>query len=127
MISLFILTQTFPKDLKPANYRDPATRRLVARSEIERREHYIQSMKASLGETHPLVLLTLNCLEYDQEDRPSAVVVLRQLKEVGTTLPQNCIQIKLELIQQAAGKEEEIHQVAERVSNEKQTQIDSLQ
>ncbi len=91
VVFLFTLMQTFPKDLKPANYRDPATRRLVARSEIERREHYIKPMKAALGETHPLVQLTLACLEYDQEDRPSAVVVLRGLKEVGTTLPQNCL------------------------------------
>ena len=126
VVSLFTLTQTFPKDLKPATYRDPATRRLVARSEIERREHYIQPAKAALGETHPLVQLTLNCLEFDQEDRPSAMVVLRGLEEVGTTLPQNCTQTKLELIQQVAVKEEKIQQVAERVADEKQAQIDAI-
>ncbi|XP_064397166.1 probable serine/threonine-protein kinase drkD [Halichondria panicea] len=125
VVSLFMLTQTFPKDLKPATYRDPATRRLIARSEIERREHYIQPAKAALGETHPLVQLTLNCLEFDQEDRPSAVVVLRGLEEVGTTLPQNCTQTKLELIQQVSVKEEEL-QVAERVADEKQAQIDAI-
>ncbi len=124
MLSLFTLTQTFPKDLKPATYRDPATRRLVARSEVERRENYIVPMKAALGETHPLVQLTLACLEHDQEDRPSAVVVLRGLEEVGTTLPQNCTQTKLELIQQVAVKEKEIQHVA-RVANEKQAQIDA--
>ncbi len=112
VVSLFTLTQTFPKDLKPATYRDPATRRIVGRSEIERREDYIIPMKAALGETHPLVQLTLACLEYDQEDRPSAAVVLRGLEEVGTTLPQNCTQTKLELIQQVAVKDEEIQQVA---------------
>ena len=47
-------------------------------------------MKAALGETHPLVQLILACLEFDQEDRPSAVVVLRGLEEVGIVLPQNC-------------------------------------
>ncbi len=124
MLSLFTLTQIFPKDLKPATYRDPATRRLVARSEVERRENYIVPMKAALGETHPLVQLTLACLEHDQEDRPSAVVVLRGLEEVGTTLPQNCTQTKLELIQQVAVKEKEIQQIA-RVANEKQAQIDA--
>ncbi len=124
MLSLFTLTQIFPKDLKPATYRDPATRRLVARSEVERRENYIVPMKAALGETHPLVQLILACLEFDQEDRPSAVVVLRGLEEVGTTLPQNCTQTKLELIQQVAVKEKEIQQVA-RVANEKQAQIDA--
>ena len=121
VVSLFTLTQTFPKNLKPATYRDPATRKIIGRSEIERREDYIISMKAALGETHPLVQLTLACLEYDQEDRPSAAVVLRGLEEVGTTLPQNCTQTKLELIQQVAVKDEEIQQVAA----EKQAQIDA--
>ena len=124
VVSLFTLTQTFPNDLKPATYRDPATQRLVARSEIERREHYIESMKAALGDTHPLVQLTLACLEYVSEDRPSAAVVLRGLEEVGTTLPQNCTQTKLELV---AVKDEEIQQVAERVAAEKQAQIDQFQ
>ena len=121
VVSLFTLTQTFPKDLKPATYHDPVTRRIVGRSEIDRREKYIVPMKAALGETHPLVQLTLACLEYVSEDRPSAVVVLRGLEEVGTTLPQNCTQTKLELIQQVAVKDEEIQQVVA----EKQAQIDA--
>ena len=112
VVSLFTLTQTFPKDLKPPNYHDPRTRRIVGRSEIERREHYIQSMQAALGETHPLVKLTLDCLEYLPEDRPSAVEVLRRLKEVERTVPRNCTETKLELIRQIGDlitrKEEEI-------------------
>ena len=112
VVSLFTLTQVFPKDLKPATYRDPVTRRVLGRTEIERREHYIQPMQADLGETHPLVKLTLDCLEYDPEDRPSAVEVLRRLKEVGRTVPGNCTETKLELIQQIGDlitrKEEEI-------------------
>ncbi len=79
-------------------------------------------MKAALGETHPLVQLTLACLEYVSKDRPSAAVVLRGLEEVGTTLLQNCTQTKLKLIQQVAVKEEEMQQVAA----DKQAQIDAL-
>ena len=112
VVSLFTLTQTFPKDLKPSTYHDPRTRRIVGRSEIERREHYIQLMQAALVETHPLVKLTLDCLEYLPEDRPSAVEVLRPLEEVGRTVPRNCTETKLELIQQiddlTTRKEEEI-------------------
>ncbi len=100
-----------PKNIQPTN-KDLPTRKIVGRSEIERREDYIVPMKAAFGETHPLVQLTLACLEFDQEDRPSAAVVLRGLEEVGTTLPQNCTQTKLELIQQVAVKDEEIQQVA---------------
>ena len=122
VVSLFTLTQTFPRNLKPAAYYDPATRRVLGRTEIERRENYIVSMKAALGETHSLVQLTLDCLEFLPEDRPSAVVVLRRLEEVKTTLPQNCTQTKLELIQQVAVKEEEI----QRAVADNQAQSDAI-
>ena len=118
VVSLFTLTQTFPKDLKPHNYLDPRTRRIVGRSEIERREHYIQPMQADLGETHPLVKLTLDCLEYLPEDRPSAVEVLRRLEEVGRTVPRNCIETKLELIQQIVRKDVEIDDLIARKEEE---------
>ena len=123
VVSLFTLTQAFPKDLKPATYRDPRTRRIVGRSEIERREHYIQPMQAALGETHPLVKLTLDCLEYDPEDRPSAVDVLRRLEEVGRTVPQNCTESKLELTQQIQQKQREISELQAA----SQSQISRLQ
>ena len=116
VVSLFTLTQTFPKDLKPHNYRDPITRRLVGRTEIERREVYVQQMKTSLGETHPLVKLTLDCLEHFAEDQPSAVEVLRRLEEVGRNMTQKCTGTKLELIQQVSQKEGMISQYKVQLS-----------
>ena len=127
VVSLFTLTQTFPKDLKPATYRDPRTRRIVGQSEIERREHYIQPMQAALGETHRLVKLTLDCLEYDPEDRPSAVEVLRRLEEVGRTVPQNCTETKLELIQQIQQKQVEHQRQISELQAASQSQISRLQ
>ena len=123
VVSLFTLTQTFPKDLKPATYRDPKTRKIVGRSEIERREHYVQPMQAALGETHPLVKLSLDCLEYDPEDRPSAVEVLRRLEEVGRTVPQNCPETKLELIQQIQQKQVEHQRQISELQATSQSQI----
>ena len=115
VVSLFTLTQTFPKDLKPSTFRDSLTRRLLGRTEIERRDVYVQQMKTSLGETHSLVKLTLDCLEHFAEDRPSAVEVLRQVEEIGRTVPQNCTETKLELIASndavVARKEELIEQM----------------
>ena len=108
VVSLFTLTQTFPKDLKPHNYLDPTTRQLVARTEVERREQYIQLLKETLGEEHSLVKLTLDCLEYAAVHRPPAVDVLGQLEAVGKTLPQSCIENKLELISR---KKEVIKQI----------------
>ena len=127
VVSLFTLTQTFPKDLKPATYRDPRTRRIVGRSEIERREHYIQPMQAALGKAHPLVKLTLDCLEYDPEDRPSAVEVLRRLEEVGRTVPQNCTETKLELTQQIQQKQvEHQREISELQADNAHLQTDNV-
>ena len=95
VVSLFTLTQTFPKDLKPATFFDKATQKIVGRSEIERREEYILLMKSCLGETHPLVKLTLDCLEYITTDRPPAVKVLRRLEEVIKTRQPVCTELKL--------------------------------
>ena len=125
VVSLFTLTQTFPKDLKPHNYRDPATRRLVGRTEIERRDVYVQQMKTSLGEAHPLVKLTLDCLEHFAEDRPSAVEVSRRLEEVGRT--QNCTATKLELIQQIQRNQVEHRRQISELQAASQSQISRLQ
>ncbi len=104
-----------------------ATRKIIGRSEIERREDYIKPMKASLGETHPLVELTLDCLEYIPQDRPSAVGILRQLKEIETTFPQNCTNTKLQLMQEIDSKNEEnvqIRQDFQRAIDRLQVQIE---
>ena len=106
-VALFTLTQVFMKNIKPATYRDPTTRKLVARSEIERREEYIQLMYRDLSEQHPVVQLVLQCLEYDQEDRPSAMEVLQRLEEVRNVFSQNCRETKLELIRRITGMQRE--------------------
>ena len=125
VVSLFTLTQTFPKDLKPHTYPDPVTRRLVGRTEIERRDVYVYQMKTSLGEAHPLVKLTLNCLEHFAEDRPSAVEVSRRLEEVGRT--QNCTATKLELIQQIQHNQVEHRRQISELQAASQSQISRLQ
>ena len=145
VVSLFVVTQTFPQNLKPPTYRNSITHQILARSEIERREHYIESMQAHLGETHSLVKLTLDCLKYDPEGRPSATELLRQLEEVERELPQNCTETKLELIQQISknkmdrklssskGTQAEIAKLQSTVhrlevaNDQKQAQIDRLE
>ena len=135
VVSLFTLTQTFPKDLKPATYRDPVTKRLLGRTEVERRGKYIKVMQTALGRTHLLVKLTLGCLEYQPEDRPSAVEVLRRLEEVGKTIPQRTNETKLKLIQQIDElKEKSIEQIQsehqkliEKQLSEKSMEVQRLQ
>ena len=105
VISLFTITQVNPKDLNPttSNPQDPSKN-----YETERQEQYIESMKQALGETHPLIKLTSNCLK-DTEDQPSAVELLRQLKEVGKNLP-NCFKAKLELLCRISETQEQAQQ-----------------
>ena len=137
-VALFTLTQVFMKNLKPATYRDPTTLKIVGRSEIERREEYVQLMYRNFGDRHPIVRLVLQCLEYDQVDRPSAAEVLQRLEEAGNVIPQNCRETKLELICRIAGmhkeKEAEIQELRgqyERQLSDKeqenQAQINLLQ
>lgn len=110
VVCLYTMTQTFPQNLKTATYRDPITYKLVARSEIERRTDYVWQMKRAIGETHPLTQLTLNCLQYDQVNRPSAIEVLRCLNDVSETVPKS-IATKLDLMCQQPGQERQYEEM----------------
>lgn len=99
-MSLFAFTQIFPKDLKPSSYFDPATQRILGRSEVERRINYCQVLYQELGQSHPLVDLVHQCLAYRPQDRPSASEVLGKLENAQTRVPQAWNMTKLELIKQ---------------------------
>jgi len=54
----------------------------VARSEVERREKYIQLLRKQLKEKYPLLLLVCQCLHNIADKRPSAKEVAHQLEAV---------------------------------------------
>ena len=73
--------QVFPANLLSHTYRDPGNpRHLFGRSEVERRDEYIQLLHQQLGEHHPLVQLVKQCLEDEPSERPSAEELLWQLE-----------------------------------------------
>ena len=73
--------QGFPGDLLPHNYPDPENRRrLIGRSEVERRGDYIDQLHQQLGERHPMVQLVEQCLDNDPEYRASSEDVLQRLE-----------------------------------------------
>lgn len=73
----------FPGSLLPHSYADPQNpNRLLARSELERRRDYIQSLNKQLGEEHPLVRVVHQCLHNIPAQRPSAEELLQQIEAV---------------------------------------------
>ena len=80
---IFYPLQVFPGTLLPHNYEDPRNQDcLLARSEVERRRDYIQSLHDHLGEEHPLLQLVCQCLHNTPARRPSAEELLHQLEAV---------------------------------------------
>ena len=84
-LALFVATQVFPGDLKPPTYFDPTTRKVTARTELERREAYISTLEGKLGEGHAMVIFIKECLAYEPEKRPTAKQALERLAEMKTS------------------------------------------
>ena len=78
VVSIFTLCQTFPCQLLAPTYREG--RRHIARTELERRDHYMRMIYSQLREQHPLLQMIERCLDFP-EDRPSISEVLRLLEQ----------------------------------------------
>ena len=82
------MAQKFPGDLLEPTYMDPEVRgSLLARSEVERRQQYIEQLDYQLprsqsGEQHPFVLLVKRCLQNEPPERPTAEQVVTSLEEM---------------------------------------------
>ena len=76
--------QEFPGDLLEPNYPDPGNnRRLLARSEVERREKYFYHLELGSA-AYPLVEMIKQCLDNVPQERPTAerlVTVLEGMRE----------------------------------------------
>ena len=97
-LTLFTLTQEFP-DVKAATYTDPATGRINARSEVERRSESFEQVYHELGREHPLVRLAEQCLQNLPSRRPPIAEVLERLEAVGESVrDQYSLLNKLEMV-----------------------------
>ena len=79
----------FPGDLLEPTYSDPENQdNLLARSEIDRRQVYIDHLETTLpnGEHHPLVQLVKHCLKNTASQRPTAEDVQKFLEEMKATI-----------------------------------------
>jgi len=79
-LSLYTVIQAFPMPTA-STYTDPESKTVVARSEIERRQRFIDKMEQQLLPS-PLKQLIVECLCNDSDQRPSTEKVVQQLAEL---------------------------------------------
>ena len=89
----FCFPQIFPGKLLEPTYSDPENQdNLLARSETERRQIYINQLERKLPEYghHPFVQLVKHCLKNTASQRPTAKDVLRSLEEMKPVIDGPC-------------------------------------
>ena len=74
-LALYVITQVFPMPSAPT-FLDPETNKVIGRTEVERREEFIQSMENGDGDFIAIKKLIINCLCNDPAERPSSQHIL---------------------------------------------------
>ena len=82
-LSLFTITQTQVRPLLPPNYID-STDKLCARSEVKRREQFVEKAQQLLSGNQTLVTLIKQCLHNKPAQRPHTGELVRRLREMMT-------------------------------------------
>ena len=82
-LALFTITQTLVRPLLPPTYTD-STGELRARSEVKRREEFVEKAKQLLSENHSLVAVIKQCLHNNPVLRPRTGELLTILQEILT-------------------------------------------
>ena len=86
-LALFTATQVFPCDLLPTTFYDDDGK-FFARTEVERRQTYIDQLEQQLGGDHELTKLIKQCLHGNHKMRPTADEVVYCLEQLlATTHP----------------------------------------
>ena len=78
VVSILTLSQTFPCQLLAPTYHEGV--RHIARTELERRDQYMQIIYRQLRDNHPLVQMIERCLDFP-ENRPSIHEVICLLEQ----------------------------------------------
>ena len=96
-IILHTFNQQWPRPTEAIQF-DPKTRKMMALSEVERRQQYLDKM---IGEAEVLRLLVEECLDYDPVVRPTIATVCERIQvnkdEYMKEIPQDIITILQEV------------------------------
>ncbi len=88
-VALFVLTHVFPTHLLPATYPD-GNGKLLARTEVERRSLYFETLEANELIPSHLVDIVKACLDNNPQDRPSS----NEMAEVLENLLEESVEYK---------------------------------
>ena len=80
-LALFTAAQVLPCDLLPATFCDDDGK-LCARTEVERRQKYIDQLEQQLGGDHDLIKLIKQCLHNSPKMRPTADDIISVLEQL---------------------------------------------
>ena len=106
-IILHTFNQQWPRPIDQVQF-DPKTRKMIALSEVERRQQYLDKM---IGEAEVLKPLVEECLDYDPAVRPIIATVCEKIQvnkdaymkespQDVITLYQENLQLRVETVQQ---------------------------
>lgn len=84
-VTLHTLTQVFPSEIMAPTYQT-TSEKTKARTEVERRERYLEILYMQLGKDHRLSKLTVSCLANEPKKRPTAKEAMEILKELHPAL-----------------------------------------
>ena len=84
-LSLFTVIQT-PVPLLPPTYHDHSTGKVHGRSEVRRREKFIEEVKNLFSENHSLVLMIKQCLHNNPAQRPHTGDLITTLQQLSIAL-----------------------------------------
>ena len=114
VVALFTLSQMFPKPLSAA-FMD-SNERMVGRTELERRDEYMQEVLRQFPQGHPFVHLIQQCLKNNITKRPSIQRVQQWLEEGRARVEDREFDVdKLSLTQLLASRDQSIQ--AQREEN----------
>ena len=80
-LALFTALQTPLQPILPRSYSD-ATGKMHIRTEVERRQQFVDSASQLFGEKHSLVLLIKECLQYHPASRPRTEDLMTEMQEI---------------------------------------------
>ena len=124
-IVLHTFTQQWPSPSEQVQF-DPKTRKMVALSEVERRQQYLDKMR---GEAEVLRPLVEECLDYDPAVRPTITAVCERIQVSKDVYmkesPQDVITLHQQVEQQKT-KIDQLRRENDQVKTERDLQIDQL-